>query len=316
MKRLLQCLVVVCALAGPVQAQTCPPQAEAPTPERIQTAMQNAVDRGFLWRARKDGRDVYLFGTVHLARLDWVFPGPTVSEALFASDTVALELDALDPPIQQRLAAAMRGAGSSRPSPASDAITTRLRRQARIACVDDSTLATMTPLFQVLTLSLLAARSDGLDPAFGIDAFLAGFARGAGKAVVSLETPETQIAALLGDDAATQQEMLLQGLDDLEAQRTAPRLVQIARVWADADHGRLATYAQWCECLDTATDRALMQRLLDARNPALAERIAGLHAEGKRVFAAVGSLHMVGPLALPTLLRERGFVVERVEFRR
>ncbi len=42
-----------------------------------------------------------------------------------------------------------------------------------------------------------------------------------------------------------------------------------------------------------------MKRLLDERNPALAERIDALHAGRQAVFAAVGSLHMVGPNGLP-----------------
>ena len=57
-----------------------------------------------------------------------------------------------------------------------------------------------------------------------------------------------------------------------------------------------------------------MKRLLDDRNPTLADRIAALHAEGHAVFAAVGSLHMIGPAGLPTLLAQRGFSVEQVRF--
>jgi len=34
------------------------------------------------------------------------------------------------------------------------------------------------------------------------------------------------------------------------------------------------------------------------------------------VFAAVGSLHMIGTRGLPGLLRERGYVVEQVRFGR
>lgn len=317
MKLLLRVLVLVGLLASAWSwAAPCPPKAEAASPERIQAAMRSAVDRGFLWRAEKDGRNLYLYGTLHLARFDWMFPGPAVQRALMASDTVALELDMLDAAIQQRLAAVMNDSALAPTDAPIEELATRLRRQASIACIDEAVLARMNPLFQVMTLSLLAARNDGLDPAYGIDVFLAGFARGAGKAVLSLEAPESQMSAVLGGDVAAQQAMLRQGLDDLEAQRTAPRLLRIATVWAEADHARLTTYPQWCECLDTESDRALMQRLLDARNPALAERIADLHAQGKRVFAAVGSLHMVGPLSITALLRERGFRVERVEFAR
>jgi len=275
--------------------------------------MRNAQDRGFLWRVEKDSRVSYLFGTVHIAKFDWMFPGPAVRRALLASDTVALELDMLDPSIQRRVAEAMTKAGAM---PLSDDVSARLKRQALAACVDDAALARLNPLLQVMLLSVLAARHEGLDPQYGIDAFLAGFARAASKSVVSLETPEGQMQTLLEGDAAQTQALLLQGLADLEAQRLAPRLMRIAQVWADADHARLASYAQWCECLETAADQAFLTRLLDARNPALAERIEQLHASSRGVFAAVGSLHMTGPASLPTLLRERGFHVERIELRR
>ena len=272
--------------------------------------MRNATDRGFLWRAEKDSRVSYLFGTVHVAKFDWVFPGPAVHRALMASEAVALELDMLDPSIQRRVAEAMTKAGAM---PLSDDVAARLKRQALAACVDDAALARLNPLLQVMTLSVLAARHEGLDPQYGIDLFLAGFARSAGKSVVSLETPQAQMQALLEGDAAQSQALLLQGLADLEAQRLAPRLTRMAQVWADSDHARLASYAQWCECLETAADKAFLTRLLDARNPTLAERIEQLHASSRGVFVAVGSLHMTGPASLPTLLRKRGFHVERIE---
>jgi hypothetical protein len=34
------------------------------------------------------------------------------------------------------------------------------------------------------------------------------------------------------------------------------------------------------------------------------------------VFAAVGALHMVGPLGLPKLMAERGYSVQRVDLAR
>ena len=55
-----------------------------------------------------------------------------------------------------------------------------------------------------------------------------------------------------------------------------------------------------------------MTRLVDARNPALAADIDALHTSGKRLFAAVGSLHMVGPGGLPARLAKRGYRVERI----
>src|SRR5207248_10149019 len=94
------------ASAQPAPA-ACPPAAQPPTAEQAQAGLQNARDRGFLWRLRKDGHVSYLYGTVHVARQDWMVPGPTVMAALRASDTLALELDMLDPDIQERLRVGM-----------------------------------------------------------------------------------------------------------------------------------------------------------------------------------------------------------------
>ena len=52
--------------------------------------------------------------------------------------------------------------------------------------------------------------------------------------------------------------------------------------------------------------------MLDDRNPGLADGIDRLHREGRRVFAAVGALHMAGPRGLLRLLAARGFTVERL----
>ena len=109
--------------------------------------------------------------------------------------------------------------------------------------------------------------------------------------------------------------MLDEGLSELEQGRAAQRLMRFAQVWADSDHDRLDRYESWCECANTPADKALLKRLLDDRNPALAERIAQLHTQGRGVFAAVGSLHMIGPASLPALLRQRSFKVERIELR-
>ncbi len=53
---------------------------------------------------------------------------------------------------------------------------------------------------------------------------------------------------------------------------------------------------------------------MDARNPLMADKVVKWHAEGKSLFVAVGTLHLIGRLGLPELLKARGFQVERVAF--
>ena len=320
LRRLASCCLLPTLLCGHALAQTaaqvpasCPPQAQQPTAQQLQAGVRNARDHGFLWRISKDGHDSYLYGTVHVAKLEWAFPGPAVQQALEASDTVALELDMLDPDVQRRMGDAVKAQTSeSLPEP----LQRRIDRLASAECVPAAALAPLVPELQVATLMTLTARRDGLDPSWGIDIVLAGWGRRAKMSVVSLETPELQLKTLQLENRKEMLEFVGSALDELESGRARPALRRIAQVWADSDLEALDHYESWCDCVKTEADRAAMVRMVDDRNPALAQSIEALHAEGKSVFAAVGSLHMTGALGLPALMATRGFQVVRVAYRR
>jgi uncharacterized protein YbaP (TraB family) len=74
-----------------------------------QEGMAQARDR-FLWRMTKGDHSSYLYGTIHIARREWVFPGPKVTQALRDADTVALELDPLDPKTLESLGSGLKRA--------------------------------------------------------------------------------------------------------------------------------------------------------------------------------------------------------------
>lgn len=298
--------------AEPAPRTDCPPVATQPTPEQLRTAIAQARDHGFLWRFERDGRDGYLYGTVHVGKLAWAVPGPTVSEALRASDTLALELDFSDPALARKVADSLATPGGAAPV-LPPALQARLDRLARAACLPPQ--AQQHPVMQALALTTLAARVDGLDPAYAQEFTLTGFMTMLQRKVVSLETPELQMAALVPPDAADAQRLVQQMVEQLEADRTRGMVVRLADVWARGDLEQLERYDQWCECVETDEDRRQLQRLNDERNPGLAERIDALHREGRRLFVAVGALHMTGPQTLPRLLAQRGFTVRRVPLR-
>lgn len=303
---LLLALVVV---ATPARSQAdCPPPAAEPSAAQRAELARRAVDRGFLWRLRKDGRTSYLYGTLHVARPEWSLPGPAVARALAATQEIALEIDPLDSGTSTRLADAMKP-GDDPPLP--PALKARLAAQVRAACLPEAIGQQLSPEMVAMSLAVVAGRRDGLEPAFGIDLALAAYGHGKGRPVRSLETPELQMSVIKGGDAA---EDIDQSLKDLESGRTRSQLKRVADIWAEGRFDELSRYADWCDCLNTAVERALMRRALDDRNPGLADGIATLHDGGRTVFAAVGSLHMIGPTGLPALLRQRGFVVERVPF--
>lgn len=277
----------------------------------VQAALRNARDHGFLWRISKDGRTSFLYGTIHVAKFDWTIPGPRVMQALRATDTVALEMDVLDADIQADLAKGMAALHSTTmPEP----LEKRMRQQAAAFCVPYDSLTTLTPELQVTALTMMVGRQAGLEAAYAIDAVLAQIGHSANKNMVSLESPEMQLRLLQMQNEQETISFLEDGLDELESGRALKMLDRIAKVWAAAGYAEMARFEEWCECLNTASEREMMKRALDQRNPALADNIDAQHKNGRRVFAAVGSLHMFGPLGLPVLMTKRGYRVERVNF--
>jgi uncharacterized protein YbaP (TraB family) len=285
----------------------CPPSATVPTPEALQEAARNAQDRGALWRFAKEGRHGYLYGTIHIANLDWAMPGPTVGKALRDAEVIAIEADPGDPATGAGMAAPQKSHEAPSLSPA---LLERLRERAARACEPWETLQTMPPLMMVTRLTLLDARWDGLHTDYSIEAVLAAFARKTGKSLALLETVATQRAAIVTGTPAEQAAEVERQLTALESGAARQAMAAIANAWARGDVDTLR------RLFSPPDARATLERMAATRNPAIAARLDELHRGGQRVFAAAGILHMVGDGALQKLLTERGFTVERVPFGR
>jgi uncharacterized protein len=280
--------------------QACPPTAQMPTPEQLQAAQARA-------------RDSYLFGTIHMGNLDWAMPGPNMRAALMASEIVAVELDLTDPALMQSMQQSITAGAAANPAPALSAEQrSRIARQTALACLPEGALNALHPVMQAVTLTLLDARWLGLDAGFAQEIVLGGFARASQRPIHSLETVQSQSSALVPKDPREATRMVEQMLKQLE-DGTARRVMQrMAAIWEQGQLDDLAQYERWCECAVTAEEKAFLKRLNDDRNPALADGIDKLHMGGKRVFAAVGALHMTGPQAIPALLQAKGYTVQRV----
>ncbi|MFV0679497.1 TraB/GumN family protein [Ottowia sp.] len=295
----------------PTAAQdTCPPPLEVAAPKVLEQLARNATDRGFLWTFEKNGQVSYLYGTLHAQKLAWFGAGPQLRTALKSAHAVALEMDPSDATLQASLIAAQPDGAAANVLPE----RMRMRLQARMAaeCVDPTTLQNLSPELQVTMLSLLAARRDGLEVTYGSELALAYAARAMNKPVFSLESAADQMRALTPSSTAERNALMdrsLTALSDGSARRV---LAQAADYWASSNGDALARYTEWCECTHTDAERAQLKRLLDERNPQLADRMAALQARTGSLLTGVGALHMFGPNNLPDLLRQRGYVVTRV----
>ncbi len=303
--RLLSLALVGClgfCLAGAALAANCPPPLANPS----DTAVPR--DRGLLWKATRDGRSLYLYGTLHVGKPQWKRLGPAITAALKASDTLALEVDPNDPDVLK----AMNEMRHPREVPAE--LQKRLEKAFERACMASEALATLHPLLQATTLTMMEARWLGMDAGYATEQLLIGAFKPARK-LVALESALQQLQALVPADDAEANSALDQSLQQLEDQTARRVLARLAVAWEEGNLAVLEAYGQWCECADSEADRASLRTMIDDRNPGLADGISAQHKAGKRVFAAVGALHMTGPLSLPKLLEQSGFKVERVSFR-
>ncbi|HEX7888862.1 MAG TPA: TraB/GumN family protein [Ramlibacter sp.] len=302
-------LLLPAASARAQQEGACPPPPPSQESLRPDDLHRDVRDRGLLWRVEKGGRTSWLYGTVHVNRVEWVVPGPGVQEALSRSDVLALELDPGDPDLARLLE---QPGDAAREARVVEGLQPRIAQLARRACLPPERLATMRPLFQLMMLGFVEGRRGGFHPEFSVDLVLHGLAKRTGKAIAPLETAAGQMAALVPQTEADERVLMQRGLEDLESGESRATLDRMLQAWARGDAAALASYPQWCGCLDTEAEQRFFRRVNDERNAGLAERIDKLHAKGQRVFAAVGALHMTGPQSLPVLLRARGYQVQAV----
>jgi len=296
-------LLLLLALAAGSAHAACPPAPAQPSATQAAAWAASAPDRGPLWRISRGGHSSWLFGSLHVGKADWAYPGPTLRQAWKETGVLAVELDPAD--VGPALAA------MPRPEPLPPALARRVAAQAVAACLPPGALAAAPAMLQLSTLMLLEARRDGFDAGFGHDLMLLARAKAEGRPVQSLESVDEQLAALEPTPAELPQ-VVDGALKQLQRGQVRAPLRKLAEAWARGDMKALASYERWCGCAGTPAERAWFKRVNDDRNVQFAARIDALHGAGQRLLVAVGALHMSGPEALPRLLAARGFTVEAV----
>jgi uncharacterized protein len=271
---------------------------------------QAAKDRGFLWRIEKGGHSSYLYGTAHTLKKQWAYPGPKTLRAIEESESVALEhlipnSDPRNQPIQPQ------PVSYSRVLPA--ALLQRIDRLAADNCLSIEQLRPMPPEGRVHALVKGSEKKVGLHPEYGFEEGLVGHAKKNKKPLESLEDLRSAQSAHRPEQT---REDFLEAFESEVADLENPAVIQarlkLAEAWANRDEATIASFRSWCQCMRNARQIDFYKRLLDDRNLVMAAGLDKIHTRGTRVFAGAGALHMFGPNAMPKLMAQRGYRVERV----
>jgi len=279
------------ALAGALALAGCG------APEREWSAPSPA-----LWEVTgADGARGWLFGTIHALPDGAAWRTPALEAALAKTGVLVVEVAALGdeakgadafaavatspglPPLLQRVPAADR-----------PVLAEALDR----ADLDEAGLASTESWAAALLIANGARESEAGN---GVDRALLA----QGLPVVALESHAVQFALFdrlaEGDQAVLLVESAREAGSDTEE--------RVAEAWLTGDLSVLEREAQ----RGILADPELRRALLTARNEAWTARIAGLLAQGRQPFGAVGAAHMLGGEGLPALLAARGYTVRRIQ---
>jgi len=261
----------------------------------------------FMWRVRGGGATVYLLGSVHAMRQD-SYPLPSLIENAFGSvEKVVFEidLDELDAAALQMLAAGTLEGGRTLEEIVGPEMWNQLGAEVEKTGLPMAMFRGMKPWMAALTITALAMTDAGYLPSNGVDVHLFERAKEAGKERIALETVEFQVG--LFADLTPEQSLafLRYTLADLETV-----IPELDRLSADWRAGRVtAVEALLSEGFEGFPE--LYAKMVGDRNRAWMPMIEELLAGDADVMVVVVALHLVGEDGLVSLLRKKGYTVER-----
>ena len=264
------------------------------------------------WRVTgRNGAEITLLGSMHVMRPS-DHPLPSSIDALVErADLIVMEVDIddIDAAAQQRLIleTAMLPQGTVLADVVDEEAYLLVEQQMRELGVDLAQLERFEPWFVAITVLELGMRRIGFQAERGVEQYLLGRARAAGKEIVGLETLEFQIGLFDALPPEQQQALLEQTLGELD--EGAAVLGEMVAAWRDGELESLSA-----ELLDEFDQfPGLYETIVTKRNRAWVPALERMLADGRRRLVVVGALHLVGPDSVIDQLRERGHDVERLQ---
>lgn len=272
-----------------------------------------AVERGALFKVSGHGHTMYLFGTIHMGLPEFFPLDESVTRALAASTTLALEID---PTVQTaEMAAAVQRIALTTPAIVASmppALGPRLTRHLEALGAPTTLSTTLKPWMLILTLTMIEYAKLGYRPDLAIDAHLAKLAHSQHIKVIGLETVESQLDLFDHLPVADQWTMLDETLASLDSGEAQQDVRSVTNGWARADRATLDALVLKYEKDRRLSSQIMQRRFLTERNRPMAAKLNGLLTRENNTMAAVGLMHLIGKDSLPALLRAKGLKVERV----
>lgn len=271
-----------------------------------------------MWRVvRADGTVAgYLLGSVHLLpSADSALPDG-VMEAFKDADTLVVEVDVKAEQDSGALTLRTMQLGMY---PKEDGLAAHLPEELYKEVVEvaaplgmpEAVVQRMRPWLLSMTLTVARLAKKGYSPELGVDVQLMNAARAAQpapKAIVPLETAESQLMLFAGMEEKDQVAFLQDTVTRLE---TPDEIRKLYAAWRVGDVAALEALV-FASLRQDPSLQPFYESFYFARNRAMADKLVGLFAQSQQTFVVVGTAHLVGEGSVVHLLQQRGLTVEQL----
>lgn len=259
--------------------------------------------------SKKKNNKFYMFGSIHIAKADFYPMSPAVLKAYKESDTVAVEADVSNTETSSEIVGKLSYAAPDKLETHLSPATWELLKSMAGANIEQ--FQRYKPVMVAMGLTISVGQQIGYEPSQGIDLHFIIQSRQDKKALVELEGVPFQ-GNVLGDlNDAEGDAILASALDSVRKGEAQKELNRIADSWKRADAGTLGQILREAGNRDVGS-QALMKRLMDDRNAPIAEKIAKLIADGKKLFVVLGAGHLAGENNILKLMQDQGWQVKQI----
>lgn len=286
---------------------------DVPQPSAASTSA-GAGPQGTLYRVQAQGHTAYLFGTIHVGKPEFYPLEPQVTQAFAKAEVLAVEFDVSDSSTMQQAVfkyALYPNFGSVDHHIAPETLE-RLQKALATLNLPYEGMSHMKPWMLANVLLISSLEKQGYQSSLATDIYFINAAKEQHKSIVGLESADYQLGLFDKLPPKDQEAYLSDSLDDIESGTEARKNQELLDAWQHADEKAFDGLLAEARNDKTTSGRFFYRDLLQARNPAMANKIAQLVKGHDNGFVAVGLLHLVGKEGVPELLRKKGFTVERI----
>ncbi|MCP4037193.1 MAG: TraB/GumN family protein, partial [bacterium] len=266
-------------------------------------------ERQLLWEVTGPKGSLFLFGSVHLGEPS-NYPLPAPIESAFArSESLIVEFDITTPAAQREVSALMEQLGTLPPGEhIADHISPAAYRRLEAAFEDLGVpirnFTGLKPWSLAMIVSMLKIQTLGYMDRYGVDRYF--LQRAGAREIVSIETPDEQLRMLDSFDGELYLAFTLLGLE------TAAQLTKdMMRAWRCGDEEQLEYLFVESGGISLPGLEEVVEKMYYERNERMADFAAKQLGKPGNHFLVVGTAHMIGERGIPSLLRRKGYTVER-----